>query len=101
MVREIVAAFQTKLFKQNFMSFGWIAYAFKCYQHNQQTVGIPLGNGAYIPYGDEEQRELEPRQRLRFTLEVVTSPLKCGVITGGSPLMEWSARNSWISSSSL
>ncbi|VDO87643.1 unnamed protein product [Heligmosomoides polygyrus] len=59
MVREIVAAFQTKLFKQNFMSFGWIAYAFKCYQHNQQTVGIPLGNGAYIPYGDEEQRELE------------------------------------------
>lgn len=59
--RELSLEDQTKLFKQNFMSFGWIAYAFKCYQHNQQTVGIPLGNGAYIPYGDEEQRELEPR----------------------------------------
>ncbi|KAK6749252.1 hypothetical protein RB195_001700 [Necator americanus] len=52
---------QTKLFKQNFMTFGWIVYAFKCYQHNQHAVGIPLGNGAYIPYSDEEQKRMEQR----------------------------------------
>ncbi|EYB81867.1 hypothetical protein Y032_0372g146 [Ancylostoma ceylanicum] len=52
---------QTTLFKQNFMTFGWIAYAFKCYQLNQQAIGIPLGNGAYIPYSDEAQKKMEPR----------------------------------------
>ncbi|KHJ75567.1 hypothetical protein OESDEN_08841 [Oesophagostomum dentatum] len=52
---------QTALFKQNFMTFGWIAYAFKCYQLNQQALGIPLGNGAYIPYNDEEQKRMDAR----------------------------------------
>ncbi|WKY06429.1 hypothetical protein Q1695_006541 [Nippostrongylus brasiliensis] len=50
---------QTKLFKENFMSFGWIAYAYKCYKLNYQEVGIPVGNGAYIPYADAEQNEME------------------------------------------
>ncbi|VDN26091.1 unnamed protein product [Cylicostephanus goldi] len=43
------------------MTFGWMAYAFKCYQLNQQAVGIPLGNGAYIPYNDEAQKQMEQK----------------------------------------
>ncbi|CAB3406414.1 unnamed protein product [Caenorhabditis bovis] len=52
---------QTTLFKQNFMAFGWINFAYKCYEMNHQNIGIPLGNGAYIPYNDDEQKKMPER----------------------------------------
>ncbi|CAI5449342.1 unnamed protein product [Caenorhabditis angaria] len=59
--RVLPLADQTTLFKQNFMAFGWITFAYKCYELGQFNNGIPLGNGAYIPYNDEEQKKLPER----------------------------------------
>lgn len=57
---------QTQLFKQNFMAFSWITYSYKCYEVGMEDVGIPLGNGAYIPYKDDDQRNMESRYALLF-----------------------------------
>lgn len=64
--RVLPLADQTTLFKQNFMAFGWITFAYKCFQLKQHTIGIPLGNGAYIPYNDEEQKRLPERWALTY-----------------------------------
>ena len=53
---------QTALFKQNFMAFGWITYVYHSYAQGMDEVGLPLGNGSYIPYKEEEQqRTLEAK----------------------------------------
>ncbi|EFP06063.1 hypothetical protein CRE_30546 [Caenorhabditis remanei] len=64
--RVLPLADQTTLFKQNFMAFGWITFAYKCFELKQHEVGIPLGNGAFIPYNDEEQKKLPERWALTY-----------------------------------
>ncbi|EGT55958.1 hypothetical protein CAEBREN_16259 [Caenorhabditis brenneri] len=64
--RVLPLADQTTLFKQNFMAFGWITFAYKCYELKQHHTGIPLGNGAFIPYNDEEQKKLPERWALTY-----------------------------------
>ncbi|CAI2351763.1 unnamed protein product [Caenorhabditis sp. 36 PRJEB53466] len=64
--RVLPLADQTTLFKQNFMAFGWITFAYKCFILKQNTVGIPLGNGAFIPYNDEDQKKLPERWQLTY-----------------------------------
>ncbi|CAD6199890.1 unnamed protein product [Caenorhabditis auriculariae] len=59
--RILPLADQTTLFKQNFMAFGWITYAYKCYELKNHRKGITLGNGAYIPYNEEQQKKLPAR----------------------------------------
>ncbi|CCD67373.1 Nuclear Hormone Receptor family [Caenorhabditis elegans] len=59
--RVLPLADQTTLFKQNFMAFGWITFAYKCFELKQHLTGMPLGNGAYIPYNDEDQKKLPER----------------------------------------
>uniref|UniRef100_A0A1I7T5C3 Nuclear receptor n=1 Tax=Caenorhabditis tropicalis TaxID=1561998 RepID=A0A1I7T5C3_9PELO len=50
----------------NFMAFGWITFAYKCFELKQHEVGIPLGNGSFIPYNDEEQKKLPERWALTY-----------------------------------
>ncbi|UMM27726.1 hypothetical protein L5515_010894 [Caenorhabditis briggsae] len=59
--RVLPLADQTTLFKQNFMAFGWITFAYKCFDLKQHKIGIPLGNGSFIPYNDEDQKQLPER----------------------------------------
>ncbi|CAI4227745.1 unnamed protein product [Auanema sp. JU1783] len=52
---------QTQLFKQNFMAFGWITYSYKCYENNSEDVGVPMGNGSYLPYNRDEIKLMEAK----------------------------------------
>lgn len=52
---------QTRLFKENFTAFGWIVYAYRCFASGFSEIGMPLGNGSYIPYRKQELDIVEPR----------------------------------------
>ncbi|PAV77988.1 hypothetical protein WR25_00883 [Diploscapter pachys] len=59
--RVLPLADQTILFKQNFMAFGWITYAYHSYRMGNNEKGIPLGNSAYIPYQPDELKQMEAK----------------------------------------
>ncbi|CAJ0569007.1 unnamed protein product, partial [Mesorhabditis spiculigera] len=52
---------QTTLFRQNFNTFGWLHYAYKCFSHGHMAMGTPIGNGSYIPYQDIDLIKLGPK----------------------------------------
>ncbi|KAF8373492.1 nhr-46 [Pristionchus pacificus] len=59
--RALPIADQLLLFRQNFMVFGWLHYVYQSIERRQERVGVPLGNGSYIPYREEEARTMEPK----------------------------------------
>ncbi|CAJ0936147.1 unnamed protein product, partial [Mesorhabditis belari] len=52
---------QTILFRQNFMTFGWLHYTYKCYANGHSPIGMPIGNGSFIPYRDSDLAKMDPK----------------------------------------
>ncbi|GMR48697.1 hypothetical protein PMAYCL1PPCAC_18892 [Pristionchus mayeri] len=50
---------QMLLFRQNFMIFGWMHFVYRSVILKQERMGVPLGNGSYIPYKEEERGMME------------------------------------------
>lgn len=59
--RHLPLADQTRLFKENFTAFGWLVYAYRCYFNGLSEIGMPLGNGSYIPYREHEVKMMETK----------------------------------------
>ncbi|GMS96274.1 hypothetical protein PENTCL1PPCAC_18449, partial [Pristionchus entomophagus] len=57
--RALPQADQMLLFRQNFMIFGWMHFVYRSVILKQERVGVPLGNGSYIPYREEERAMME------------------------------------------
>uniref|UniRef100_A0A1I7Y756 Nuclear receptor domain-containing protein n=1 Tax=Steinernema glaseri TaxID=37863 RepID=A0A1I7Y756_9BILA len=72
---------QTVLFRKNFMMFGWLHFAFKI-KNNGDWVGLPIGNGSYIPYSDEGLEQMEVKWARTYgvickkLVDMVAKPLK-------------------------
>lgn len=57
--RSLSVLDQTTLFKENFSAFGWMTYAYRSYELGYGDVGLPMGNGSYLPYKQEEQAMMD------------------------------------------
>ncbi|GMT25270.1 hypothetical protein PFISCL1PPCAC_16567, partial [Pristionchus fissidentatus] len=57
--RTLPQADQMLLFRQNFMIFGWMHFVYRAVILRQERVGVPLGNGSYVPYREEERNMME------------------------------------------
>ncbi|KAK0398075.1 hypothetical protein QR680_002417 [Steinernema hermaphroditum] len=72
---------QTVLFRKNFMMFGWLHFAFKI-KNNGDWIGLPIGNGSYIPYSDEGLEQMEVKWARTYgvickkLVDMVAKPLK-------------------------
>ncbi|GMR46517.1 hypothetical protein PMAYCL1PPCAC_16712, partial [Pristionchus mayeri] len=48
-------------FRQNFMIFSWMHFVYRSVLLRQERIGVPLGNGSYIPYREEEAAMMAPK----------------------------------------
>ncbi|GMT07940.1 hypothetical protein PENTCL1PPCAC_30114, partial [Pristionchus entomophagus] len=74
---------QMLLFRQNFMIFGWLHFVYRSVVLKQESKGVPLGNGSYIPYNEEERGKME--LKWQQTYGVIARKL---VEMVGKPMME-------------